>query len=197
MSIAKKHSYDIVKLYLNQIGINVFSFIIMTPLISISESVVLKVGVSVFTTLFFSVLIYTMAWDLGAKDRLSVDAGRLEPYTKKGIVLSLFANIPNFLFAGVAGICLLISALSGSDGVIMTIGGVFCLIAKFTMMIYNGIVESIFAFASQYGDTVHNALVSFGYMLTGIIPIFVTQLGYSFGYKEKKLFGGHADAKKK
>ncbi len=194
MSILKRHSYDIVKLYIDQIGITVFSLILITALGSISDSTLLKFFLSVFTTLFFSVILYTTAWDLGAKDKLSLNSGRGEYKPYKGIVLSVFANIPNFVLAGLAAIFLAISK-AGSE-VCYTVGVTLLTIAKFTMAIYLGIVEAVTAFASDWGTS--GAVVkSLGYFIVPIIAILVTQLGYTLGLKEKKLFGGKMDAKRK
>lgn len=195
MSIVKRHSYDIFKLYLNQIGITVFSFILITALGSISASVAMQVGISVFTTLFFSVLIYTAAWDLGAKDKLSVDAEREKRFPLKGLVLSAFANIPNFLFAGVAAICFLIGRFGGVDA-LHSVGSVFLIIAKFTMAIYLGIVETAVSFSENWGS-IDFLITSLGYLIAPVIAIGMTQLGYYFGLKERKLFGKLFDTNKK
>ncbi len=195
MSIVKRHSYDIFKLYLNQIGITVFSLILITALGSISASRAMQVGISVFTTLFFSVLIYTSAWDLGAKDKLSIDAGREKRFPLKGLVLSVFANIPNFIFAGVATICFLIGRFGGADA-LHSVGSVFLIIAKFTMAIYLGIVETAVSFSRNWGS-IDFLITSLGYLIAPVIAIGVTQLGYYFGLKERKLFGKLFDTNKK
>jgi hypothetical protein len=189
----KRHSYDIFKLYLNQIGITVFSFILITALGSISSSVAMQVGISVFTTLFFSVLIYTVAWDLGAKDRLSTDAGREKPFIFKGAVLSVLANVPNFVFAGLGAIFFLVSM--GGHPAFYSAGVVFLTIAKFTMTIYLGIVETAVTFSTHWG-TMDGVVTSLGYFIVPAIAIFVTQLGYYLGFKEKKLFGKLFDTKR-
>ncbi len=195
MSIVKRHSYDIVKLYINQIGITVFSLILITALGSISDSMLLRFGLSVFTTLFFSVIIYTTAWDLGAKDKLSYESGRGDYHPMKGLLLSIFANIPNFVFAGFGAVCLALS----NTGVyaFYSIGAVLLTIAKFTMAIYLGIVQLIVSFASDWGVTNYSIVTAIGFLIVPAIAIFVTQLGYHLGLKEKKLFGGAMDAKRR
>lgn len=195
MSIFKRHSYDVFRLYLNQIGITVFSFILITALGSISDSVAMQVGISIFTTLFFSVLIYATAWDLGAKDKLGIDAGREKKCALKGMILSLFANIPNFILAGFAALCFFIHHLGGADG-FYSLGSVFLIIAKFTMTIYLGIVENAVSFAEGWG-TLDFLITSLGYFFAAFISVGVTQLGYYLGLKEKKLFGTLFDAKHK
>lgn len=190
----KRHSYDIVKLYIDQIGITVFSFILITALGSVSDSAALQIGLSTFTTLFFGVILYTTAWDLGAKDKLSLDSGRAEYHPLKGLALSLFANLPNFILAGGAAICFLLS-FTGVDA-FYSIGAVLLTIAKFTMAIYLGIINVATSFAGGWG-TLGALVQSIAYCIIPFAAVFFTQLGYSFGLKEKKLFGGAADPKRK
>jgi hypothetical protein len=196
MSNIKGHSYDIFKLYLYQIGITVFSLIIITALGSISDSVLFEVAISVFTTLFFSVLIYTSAWDLGARDKLSVEAGRAQRCAYKGVLLGVFANLPNFILTGFAAIAFAVSLIGGSDA-FYSIGGVLLTIAKFTMAIYLSFINhipSIFGTMSVTVDALVTSIVAF---LMPLIAIGITELGYYLGLKEHKLFGGTMDAKRK
>ena len=195
MSIVKRHSYDIFKLYLNQIGITVFSFILITALGSISDSIAMQVGISVFTTLFLSVLLYTMAWDLGAKDKLSIDAGREKRFALKGLLLSVFANLPNFLLSGLAALFFVITRAGGADG-FYSVGAVLLTIAKFTMAVYLGIVETAVMFSTDWGS-IDFVITALGYFIVPVISIAVTQLGYYFGLEEKKLFGAFSAPKKK
>ncbi len=194
MSVVKRHSYDIVKLYINQLGITVFSLILITALGSVSNSKWLELGLSVFTTAFFGVIIYTTAWDLGAKDKLSVDSGRAERVPFKGLLLSVFANLPNFALAGIAAICL---AVSKSGDAFYSVGAVLLTIAQFTMAIYLGIVNFAVSFAADWGETSYFIIRAVSFFIVPVISIFVTQLGYYLGLREKKLFGGAMDAKRK
>ena len=195
MSVFKRHSYDIVKLYVDQIGITVFSLILITALGSISNSLAMQLGLSIFTTLFFGVILYTTSWELGAKDRLSFDGGRCEACKFKGLIMSLYANIPNFLLAGLSVIFLLISK-AGSEAM-YSAGAVMLMITKFTMAIYHGIVYAATIFSSGFSVTDNAIALSVGYLIVPVIAIFITQLGYSFGFNERKLFGGAMDAKRK
>ncbi len=195
MSMIKRHSYDIVKLYIDQIGITVFSLILMTALTSLSDSIWLGFGLSVFTTLFLGVILYTTAWDMGAKDKLSFDSGRGEYQPVKGLVLSVFANIPNFVLAGLSAIFLLIS--KAGNNVLYSVGGVLLIIAKFTMAVYLGIVNTIVSPFTGLATLDYNIINAAVFCVIPVISIGITQLGYSLGLHEKKLFGGAMDAKRK
>ncbi len=193
--MVKKHSYDIVMLYIDQIAITVFSLILMTALVSVSDSLWVGFGLSIFTTLFFGVIIYTKAWDLGAKDKLSFDSGRGEYQPLKGLVLSIFANIPNFVLSSLAAIFLFISK-AGNEA-LYSIGGALLTISKFTMAIYLGIVNLIVSPISDWYYVDFYIINSVVLFIVPIISIAITQFGYTLGFREKKLFGGAMDAKRK
>ena len=68
MKFLKENSYDIIRLIINQVGITIFAFVIYTAVGSVKiESrlavILLRVGISVFSALFYYALIYTVAWD--------------------------------------------------------------------------------------------------------------------------------------
>ena len=91
--------------------------------------------VSIFAVIFYLFLIYTLAWEIGAKDKISVDIGK-KPYRPHfGLLLSLVANIPNLILAALY----LIATLAKSSN--MTF--VFRLIATLIQGMYFGIITSI------------------------------------------------------
>ena len=101
MDFWKKHSYQIVRLFVIQIGIAIFglvlSFAVMTAFRNRSDWLPLLM-VSIFSVLFYLFLLYSVAWEIGGKDRLKLDAVHTEFKGRTGIFLALFAEIPNFLF---------------------------------------------------------------------------------------------------
>ena len=67
MRFFKENSYDIVRLYINQIGISIFSMVLYTAVGTIElSSKLLDVGLSVFLLGFYFTLIYTASWEYGA-----------------------------------------------------------------------------------------------------------------------------------
>jgi len=72
----------------------VFGFLLQTATV---VNPILFLFSSIFATGFYLVLLYTMSWEAGAKDKIRVDGGRLNPTPLKGVLLSLIANIPNIL----------------------------------------------------------------------------------------------------
>ena len=101
MKFFKENSYDIIRLLINQVGITIFSLILYTSLGAVNIEEGMKRGVnaalSVFSMLFYFALLYTVAWDWGAKDKIRIDGGRMEPDPLKGTKMAFFANVPNFI----------------------------------------------------------------------------------------------------
>ncbi len=92
------YSYGIVKLFVNQFAISIFGSVLAMATAAANNNT-LSLVVSIFATLFYLFLIYTMTWEIGAKDRISVDVGKKEYKPLTGLYMALFANIPNFLIA--------------------------------------------------------------------------------------------------
>ena len=91
-----KYSYSIVKMFVNQFAISAFgSVLAMAATASGSDG--LTLAVSIGAIIFYLFLLYVMTWEIGAKDRVSVDIGKKKYRPFTGVVLSLLANIPNFI----------------------------------------------------------------------------------------------------
>ncbi len=97
-SFLGNYSYSIIKMFVNQFAISIFGAVLAMATASANNDT-LSVVVSVFATLFYLFLIYSMTWEIGAKDKISVDVGKKEYRPLTGFYMSLFANIPNLLIA--------------------------------------------------------------------------------------------------
>ena len=206
MAVFKEHLYDIVKLYVNQIGITIFSLFLMSAVGSVEDEALsntLSIIVSVFSVLFYLVLIYNVVWEIGAKDRIRIDSGRYSPKPLKGMVMSLWANVPNFLLAGVAAVFGAIFVLGGGEWAASPFL-IFFMLVKFHAAMYVGAIQGFSpALPSETSDVsvFADALVEdVWFLVVPLIAILVSQLSYWLGTKEKKLFGflsfGSGKAKK-
>ena len=188
MKFFKENSYDILRLYINQIGITIFSLLLYFSVASIEDKTLglrLKIAISVFAILFYFALLYTAAWDWGAKDKIRIDAGRLECKKYKGALMSLIANIPNFILAAGCVITMGIYLSSNAD-VSFTIYYVLNLLLRFSSSMYLGLLQSIFIFEENLN--LYNFYQSIGYLIVPIFAICATHLGYTLGLKEFKIF---------
>ena len=204
MKFIKENSYDIVKLFINQVGITIFSFMLYTAVAMIeNEGLFLKVNVfvSLFAIIFYFVLIYTAAWDIGAKDKIRIDSGKYSPTPLKGAKMALVANLPNFLLAGLAVAFMGIYMASGTEWFYSSFFLLNMLI-RFICAMFLGVIQGIFSFLA----TTDPESASFcpyyfwqavAYFVAPFISVLVTHLGYKMGTLERKIFGFISLSKKK
>ena len=197
MRFLKENSYSIVKLYINQLGISIFSLLLYSAVATLKNeelSLNLTIGISVFAILFYFALIYTAAWDIGAADIIKIEAGRIKSQKSKGALMSFFANIVNFVLAAICVIAMLLY-INGIDGAI-GFSQVANLILRLTYAMHIGILQGIFkSFASD--ANMYNLLQSCGYLALPILTIIVTHIGYIFGMKNLKIFASSKKTKNK
>lgn len=193
MKLLKEHSYDIIKLGLYQFVTSVFAIILDIPvaaeILDASLQTKMLALVSFLAIVLYYYLIYTTAWDWGAKDKIRVDAGRLEPNKYKGAIVGLLANALNMLMAIILFVCIVIG--NSASGAVFQV--IYYILFIFSFMYY-GIFE--FAFSSLKADVFLNySLRCAGYFVLPIIAVLVIHLGYVLGFKERRLFSSNKNAK--
>lgn len=140
----KEHSYSVVKMFLYQFAISVFGTTLAFAASS-SENTTLLVLSSVCSVIFYLFLIYTMVWELGAKEKIRVEAGRGNTNPLIGLYISLAANIPNLLLA----ILIMIGDIFGNENGAFAyewaggLCGISRAIALFLQGMYVGILNTI------------------------------------------------------
>ena len=195
MNFFKENSYDIVKLYLTQIAISVFALIMYTSAGSIkantSLSATFQIIISVFSILFYFVLLYTAAWDWGANDKIRADGGRCTLDKTRALKMVAIANIPNYLFVLVPAIGFGL-ATAGVETFIAKLGAIFFTILQFTTSMFQGLIVNVFDFLRSDAESASNFSFYFdeacGYIVMILITIAVTHFAYTLGSKDKKLF---------
>ncbi len=197
MKFFKENSYDIIRLLINQIGITIFSLILYTSLgaVNVEEGTkrMFNVALSVFAMLFYFALLYTVAWDWGAKDKIRIDGGRMQPDKFKGAKMAFFANVPNFILTLVCVLTFTVFLLTGNQGC-ETVSRVFDLIIRLFMSMYLGLLQGIFS-ALRSNENMFYFAQAIGYFVIPVLAILATQLGYTMGTKEKKIFSSGAPKK--
>lgn len=188
MRFFRENSDSIVKLYINQIGVAIFAMFLYTAAAAISSdgvtSLLIKVGISAFAVVFYFVLIYTVAWEIGAKDKIRIDAGRMEEKKIKGLGIGVYANVPNFVFVGLAFVLFLIYLASGADS-LYTVFGVLNGIFRIFVSMYLGIIQGLTdGLSGNVDHLVETAL----YLVFSAVASLVTYLSYLMGLKDKRLF---------
>ncbi len=189
MKFLKDNSYDIVKLLINQMGIAIFSLVLYTSVSTVfdkdpSLSLTVKIFISIFATLFFFALIYTAAWDMGAKDKIRVDGGKAKPSPLKGALVGLAANSLNILLAVLAVVFwanYLNTSLEGFKAAFAVVN----LIMRFICSMFIGMLQGI---SDGMGDGAAYLFDSYGFLVLLILTVMVTAIGYLLGLKDKKIF---------
>lgn len=192
MKIFKENSYDIVRLYVNQLGIMIFSMLLYTAVGSFeneSLSNSLSIFVSVFSICFYLVLVYYAVWEIGAKDKIRIDGGRMEPCKNKGLVMSLFANVPNFVLGLFSVVLMALFLITGNDGVYAGFL-IFNTIMRFHASMFLGAITAIVPTGISQGavDYVEFLIEAVLFTVFPMISVAVTHLAYRLGSQEKKIF---------
>ena len=194
-SFFKDNSYEITKLFINQIGITIFSLVLYTAAASIEDVALfskVRTLLSIFAVVFFYALIYTAAWDFGARDKIRIDGGKLEESRFTGMKMALIANLPNFILAFFSTLFLGIYILSGNEG-LYTAFSIFNFIIRFLSSMFLGLLQGIFSFLETSDAESRQYLLYFfwqsvGYLIVPVFTVGVTHFGYVMGLKDKKIF---------
>ena len=169
----KDHSYDMVKMFLNQFAIAIFGFSLVMAA-GQAENPTLRNLTSAGSILFYLFLIYITAWDIGYRDKVSVESGRKKRTPWKGVRISLCANALNFLLA------IFVALASLFDGAaIDSIGAVATFITLFLEGMYTGLL------ANTVGGVVLNSVWAI-YFLLPIPAIAVSGIAYQLGVHDVK-----------
>ena len=193
----KENSYNMVKVFINQIGITIFSFVLYFSIASFKESNIqlyhkLMVAISVFAMLFFFVLLYTAAWDLGASDKIRIESKKEKKNVFKGALITLCANTLNFILAGIV----LIAVVFNIKGAFAAVCGVCYTIFILLNGMYNGFIRNGLMLINS-SEEPHAILSSVGFFAVLLLPIIASHIGYVFGLKNIRIFKSSTKKKTK
>ena len=179
MKIIKENFYTVIKLWLNQFAAMFLSALLLLPAASLDGDWPL-LAVSIFTTLFYLVLIFWVSCELGLKDNVPIEMGRMKRKWYKGTVLSLTANSLSILASIVACISKLfipgVSFLGSTDGIAGTAANVY-----FFPAIINEILHPMYRGMILYFGL--GGRIPFIYLPVALLSIVVCTLGYLAGSK--------------
>ena len=165
----EKHSYNAVKLLLNQIVIGIFfGFGLFIVGISL-ENPTFKIAASVLSITFYLFLEFTVAYKLGTDDRVSVELGKTKPDYLLPVKLWLLANSINLLLA----VFIALAQIFSNVGFFGAVGGVCVTIAMIIEGMYVGILLLVPHWTMYFVIT-----------LPALVVVF---LSYVVGLKSKKI----------
>ena len=166
-----------VTMLLNQLAISMFGFSLVLAAMKIGNDVLRNVT-SVFSILFYLVLLYIKTWDIGFRDKVSVEQGKKANKPLRGATISLCANAINYILA----VFVMLRALLSNVSFFESLGGIAQAICMFTHGMYAGVL------VNPIGGTPLNSYW-FVYFLTPIPAILVCGLAYYFGLHDVKYTG--------
>ena len=136
-----------------------------------AENYTLQVVASIGSIVFYMFLLYAMTFEIGLKDKTSVDYGRCAAKPLTGLYISLCANSINFLMA----VLILIGELS-SNQFLSNLGGGAAVAAVLLEGMYTGLL------AVDVGGVPLNSLIWPFFAI--IVPaLLISTIGYFFGLK--------------
>lgn len=105
MNFIKDNSYNMVKVFLTQIVMSFFGTMLA---IATLNNPSLLLWSSILSVLIQLGVIYSILWDIGARDKIKIDGGRMRKIPEKGFLVALGGNVPNLILAFLMGIGVLI-----------------------------------------------------------------------------------------
>ena len=173
-----RYSYSAVRVYLTQFAIGIFGGSLAYSL-SASAGTLFWLS-SAFAILFFAVLVYTVVWNVGSADRISVESGKRKRNLFVGLLLGLAAGIPNFLLATVHAIGLWLG--------IGNICAITYVIITFTEGMYSGLSLWIAGVRGTNELAVNQEIASsvaqcwWLYFVIAFITVLIVAFSYVMGY---------------
>ena len=176
------YSYNIVKMFVNQFAISIFgvSLTLATTQAHLESSGfdTFTLIVSILAVIFYLFLIYTLSWEIGSKDKISVDVGKKTYRPHLGLLLSLIANIPNIL----AALIYAIATAIGSESMMFVVR----LIATLIQGMYFGIITTV---SLPIGGTYVQLNSLWPTFFLMVIPaMLISWLAYFLGHKNFRIF---------
>lgn len=183
-----RYSYSVIKMFINQFAISIFGLVLALAT-GAAQNDGLTIFVSIFSILFYLFLIYTMTWEIGAKDRISVDSGRIKYRPHTGLCLSLLANIPNIIIAVLyTGAYPFMRSHEWAGN----LNAVLNLLSAILEGMYRGVISVI------YVSEETTLLQCWWTYFLMIIPALLTAwFSYWMGFKNKRIVAGYFDKKAK
>ncbi len=116
----RKYNYKLPlkKLILAQFGAAMLGIMTSMPTVSIANGGhALDLATSTLAVAFLLYLQYTAMWDIGAKDKIAIDGGRLRCDKLLGLKAALLANLPTYILCALSIIFKGIHLLTSVDAI--------------------------------------------------------------------------------
>lgn len=132
----QKHSYNAVRLFVNQIAISIFGLVLAIACGKV-ENDTLKIITSGGAIIFYLFLTYAAMWEVGSKDKFGIDNGTKKEMPLAGLYVALLSNSLNLLLAIVILACSFVT----EGTALYTVGALAKVIALFIEGMYTGLLS--------------------------------------------------------
>lgn len=132
----EKHSYTAVNLFLNQLVIGIFFGVGLLFVANKIGSEAVKIGISVFSIIFYLFLEYTVAYKVGVQDRVSVETGKARADLMLPVKLWLLSNSINLLLA----VLIMLGNIFSNTAFFSSAGGIGATVAMIIEGMYFGVL---------------------------------------------------------
>ena len=173
----QRYKGEIGKLLVTHVALAVFSIMCAAPLLVMNTeenaSSVNSIAViaSVFVFAFYYYLIRTQLWQLGAKNKISAEGGRMTLCPLAGLYMGLIASIPSFILNAVYIFSSFYRDYAGFNSVFTT----------------TAFLEALWD-APALGIRIATGS-PFAYLASSVLPALFVGIAYYCGTKEFALFG--------
>ena len=174
-----RNLYSMIKMFVNQFAISIFGLVLALATTAADNSVLTMI-VSIFSICFYLFLIYTMTWEIGAKDRISVDIGKLPYRPHTGLWIALCANIPNILIALLYAVA---TPFSGNH----TWAGNMCAVMMLVSGLLEGMYRGLLSVIYLPGDANSLIMVWWSYFLIVLPALITSWVAYFAGFKNFRM----------
>ena len=182
MTFFKDNSYNIVKMFLYQFGMTFLGAIMS---MAAQNNAGLFLTVSIYASAFYMVLLYGMTWELGAKERIRVDAGHASADRLAGLKMSLYAAIPNFIVFLLIAVGFLFGSLLGEAAWAQSMFIIGHGVGVVIQAMYNGIVNALIPAT----ESALSGAYLLTYAITPLPAIIFSTFGYLMGWNNCRIFG--------
>lgn len=170
------YSYSSIKMFLDQFALSLFGSM-LSMATTAAENNTLSLVLSIVAVLFYLFLLYTLVWEVGAKDRISVDIGKKTYRPHTGMLVALVANIPNFIIA-------ILFTIGAPFNTTHEWAGGLCVVANCLTAVFEGMYLGITT-TLKVGGVALNRLW-WSYFVIIIPSLLVSWIAYYLGFKNKK-----------
>lgn len=181
MGILKAKSGAVGRLLVTHIGMAVFGTVLFLWTNQMGKGLTLAVGI--FSALFYAAMVYVPMWELGAKDKSAIDAGRLVGYKSIGFAVGAAAQLPIVLLTLVYFTCALFPENATAASVLAVCYAILILI--------DGCFTSIMISLAPRGENFY--MVAAVFLLAALFIIVVSGVAYLLGTKEWQPFPKKSD----